>query len=37
MAGYGRPKCEKCGKHWKFNWDEEIFYPQCKCKEKEKK
>ena len=34
MAGQERPKCDKCGKYYKFDWDTETFKPQCDCKNK---
>jgi hypothetical protein len=32
MAGQVRPKCKKCDKWYKFNWDTETFVKNCKCK-----
>lgn len=31
MAGQIRPKCVKCGKYYKFNWNDESFSPNCEC------
>lgn len=32
MAGYDRPKCDKCGKWYKFDWDKEKMVKNCSCK-----
>lgn len=32
MAGQVRPKCDTCGKYYKYDWNTETFKKICDCR-----